>query len=68
METKGIEEMTKEELIDLVDSLNKELDGAKKDLDLYRAWKDREESARILSEKKLLAAKAFFEVVLFVCV
>ena len=55
--------MTKEELIDLVDSLNKELDGAKKDLDLYRAWKDREESARILAEKKLLAAKAFFEVV-----
>ena len=53
METKGIEEMTKEELIDLVDSLNKELDGAKKDLDLYRAWKDREESARILAEKKL---------------
>ena len=63
METKGIEEMTKEELIDLVDSLNKELDGAKKDLDLYRAGKDREESARILAEKKLLAAKAFFEVV-----
>lgn len=30
METKGIEEMTKEELIDLVDSLNKELDGAKR--------------------------------------
>ena len=63
METKGIEEMTKEELIDLVDSLNNELDGAKKALDLYRAWKDREESARILAEKKLLAAKAFFEVV-----
>ena len=32
METKGIEEMTKEELIDLVDSLNKELDGAKKEV------------------------------------
>ena len=63
METKGIEEMTKEELIDLVDSLNKELDGAKKDLDLYRAWKHREESARILAEKKLFAAKALFEVV-----
>ena len=63
METKGIEEMTKEELIDLVDSLNKELDGGIKDLELNRAWKVSEESARILAEKKLLAAKAFFEVV-----
>lgn len=30
METKGIEEMTKDELIELVSSLNKELEGTKK--------------------------------------
>ena len=34
METKGIEEMTREELIELVSSLNKDLESTKKDLDL----------------------------------
>lgn len=63
METKGIEEMTKDELIELVGSLSKELEGAKKDIELYRGWKNREEEARILAEKKIIAAKAFFEVV-----
>lgn len=63
METKGIEEMTREELIELVGSLNKELDGTKRDLELYKGWKNREEEARILAEKKIIAAKAFFEVV-----
>lgn len=63
MEAKGIEEMTREELIRLVDSLNKEIEGLKKDLEVYRCWKGREEEARILAEKKLAAAKAFFEVV-----
>lgn len=63
METKGIEEMTKDELIELVGSLNKELEGSKKDIELYRGWKNREEEARILAEKKIVAAKAFFEVV-----
>ena len=53
METKGIEEMTKDELIELVSSLNKELEGTKKDLELYRDWKNREETGRILAEKKI---------------
>ena len=35
METKGIEEMTREELIELVSSLNKDLESTKKDLELY---------------------------------
>ena len=34
METKGIEEMTREELIELVSSLNKDLESTKKDLEL----------------------------------
>lgn len=63
METKGIEEMTREELIELVSSLNKELEGTNKDLELYKGWKNQEEEARILAEKKIVAAKAFFEVV-----
>lgn len=36
METKGIEEMTREELIELVSSLNKDLESTKKDLELYK--------------------------------
>lgn len=39
METKGIEEMTREELIELVSSLNKDLESTKKDLELYKDWK-----------------------------
>ena len=38
METKGIEEMTREELIELVSSLNKDLESTKKDLELYKDW------------------------------
>ena len=63
METKGIEEMTKDELIELVSSLNKELEGTKKDLELYRDWKNREETGRILAEKKISVITALFEVV-----
>ncbi|MFS2806442.1 hypothetical protein AAH029_01320 [Parabacteroides distasonis] len=63
METKNLEEMTREELVELVYSLNKEIEGLQKDLDVYKGWKNREEDARILAEKKLTAAKAFFEVV-----
>ena len=63
METKGIEEMTKDELIELVSCLNKELEGTKKDLELYRDWKNREETGRILAEKKISVIKARFEVV-----
>lgn len=63
METKGIEEMTKDELVELVSSLNKELEGTKKDLELYKDWKNREEAAKVLAEKKMLAIKAFLEVV-----
>ena len=63
METKGIEEMTREELIELVSSLNKDLESTKKDLELYKDWKNREEAAKVLAEKKRLAIKAFLEVV-----
>ena len=64
METKGIEEMTREELIELVSSLNKDLESTKKDLELYKDWKNREEAAKVLAEKKNgLAIKAFLEVV-----
>ena len=56
METKGIEEMTREELIELVSSLNKDLESTKKDLELYKDWKNREEAAKV-------AIKAFLEVV-----
>lgn len=62
METKNLEEMTKEELIELVGSLNEELEKAKSDITLYRNWAKREEDARTLAEKKILAGKAFFEV------
>ena len=55
--------MTKDELIELVSSLNKELEGTKKDLELYRDWKNREETGRILAEKKISVIKALFEVV-----
>ena len=50
METKGIEEMTREELIELVSSLNKDLESTKKDLELYKDWKNREEAAKVLAE------------------
>lgn len=63
METKGIEEMTREELIELVSSLNKDLESTKKDLELYKDWKNREEAAKVSAEKKMLAIKAFLEVV-----
>ena len=63
METKNLEEMTREELVELVYSLNKEIEGLQRDLDVYKGWKNREEDARILAEKKLAAAKAFLEVV-----
>lgn len=63
METKGIEEMTREELIELVSSLNKDLESTKKDLELYKDWKNREEAAKVLAENKMLAIKAFLEVV-----
>ena len=63
METKGIEEMTREELIELVSSLNKDLESTKKDLELYKDWKNREEAAKVLAEMKMLAIKAFLEVV-----
>lgn len=46
METKGIEEMTREELIELVSSLNKDLESTKKDLELYKDWKNREEAPK----------------------
>lgn len=62
IQTQGIEEMTRDELIDLVGFLNKELAEAKESIDLYQSWKDEAEAARALAEKKISAAKAFFEV------
>ena len=55
--------MTKDELNEWVTSLNKELEGTKKDLELYKDWKNREEAAKVLAEKKMLAIKALLEVV-----
>ena len=46
METKGIVEMTREVLIALVSSLNKDLESTKKALELYKDWKNREEAAK----------------------
>lgn len=62
MEAKGIEQMTKEELIDLVGSLNKELESTKKDLALYRDWKNKEEKERAVAENKIKAMKLVMEV------
>lgn len=62
METKGIEQMTKEELINLIDSLNKELETSKKDVLLYRDWKNKEEKERAIAENKIKAIKLVMEV------
>lgn len=62
IQTQGIEEMTRDELIDLVGSLTKEVAKAKESIDLYQNWKNEAEAARTLAEKKISAAKAFFEV------
>lgn len=62
IQTQGIEEMTREELIELVGYLNKELVEAQKDVKIFQDWKDEAEAARALAEKKLSAAKVFFEV------
>lgn len=63
IQTQGIKGMTREELIELVGTLSKELEKSKSDVTLYRDWSKRDEEARILAEKKILAAKAFFEVI-----
>lgn len=62
METKNLEEMTKEELIELVGSLNRELQETKQRLDTIGKWRQEETEARNLLEKKIIAAKAFVEV------
>lgn len=54
--------MTREELIELVCSLNRDLEKAKKDARLYQEWKDQEAAAKVIAEKKIAAAKAFWEV------
>jgi len=63
METKGIEEMTREELIELVASINKELEETKKSLEFNREWEREARGAKELAEKKLSVIKAFLEVV-----
>lgn len=62
METKGIEEMTIEELIDTVHSLSKELSETKEELAQTQKWWDATIVGRELLEKKIAAAKAFWEV------
>lgn len=62
METKNLEEMTKEELIELVGSLNRELQETKQRLDATDRWRQEETEVRNLLEKKITAAKAFVEV------
>lgn len=49
METKGIEEMTREELIELVSSLNKDLESTKKDLELYKRLEKSRRSCQSVS-------------------
>ena len=62
METKGIEEMTREELIGLVGTLSEELKETKQQLDQTKgAWLEAVEK-RNLVEKKIAATKAFAEV------
>ena len=62
METKNLEEMTKEELMELVNTLNKELEETKRKLaQTEEAW-NRTIEARELLEKKILAGKAFWEI------
>lgn len=62
METKNLEEMTKEELTELVNTLNKELEETKEKL------VQTEESRSLivkdwdLLRKKILAGKAFWEI------
>lgn len=55
IQTQGIEEMTREELMDLVCSLNKDLVEAKAEIQKYEGWwKD--------TNKRIQAAKLFMEV------
>lgn len=62
METKNLEEMTKEELTELVNTLNKELEETKEKLvQTEESW-SRTIEARELLEKKILAGKAFWEI------
>lgn len=62
METKGIEEMTREELIDTVHSLSKELSETKEELAQTQKWWNAAVVDRKLLEKKIAAAKLFMEV------
>ena len=64
METKGIEEMTREELIELVSSLNKDLEKYKKRTSNFiKIGKIEKKASQSVAEKKMLAIKAFLEVV-----
>lgn len=62
METKNLEEMTKEELIELVGSLIRELQETKQQLTQTEKWWDAASEDRDLLQKKITAAKAFVEV------
>lgn len=63
METKGIEEMTKKELIDLVNSQNKELKDIQNELSLYTKWYKEEKDARILLQDKINTFKNLAKII-----
>lgn len=63
MESKGIEEMTREELINLISSLDKGLNDANKDLDLFKEWFNDEKEKNELLQAKINALKSFAKVI-----
>lgn len=62
METKNLEEMTKEELMELVNTLNKELEETKQELVQTKESRDLIVKDWDLLRKKILAGKAFWEI------
>lgn len=63
METKGIESMTREELIEFATSLNKEFEKSKKDKETYLEWWKNEKNTRTKLEEKIQAFKMFASVI-----
>lgn len=63
METKGLEQMTKEELIGMVGSLDKELKDATVSLNLYKGMFSDEREKTILLQDKINAFKHLAKVI-----
>lgn len=59
IQTKGVEEMTREELIELVSSLNKELESVKQERKQYENWWGEEVKRAAKLKEKIDAIKAF---------